>query len=49
MGTVEAITIAKRTGFELERQSQAYELLREWGLPVTTHARVVNRADEVQA
>ncbi|WP_329311945.1 NAD-dependent DNA ligase LigA [Streptomyces sp. NBC_01262] len=34
--------IGARQGFEIERQSQAYELLREWGLPTTSYARVVD-------
>jgi DNA ligase (NAD+) len=34
--------IGARQGFGIERQSQAYELLHEWGLPTTTHARVVD-------
>ncbi|MEU6175262.1 NAD-dependent DNA ligase LigA [Streptantibioticus parmotrematis] len=31
-----------REGFDIDRQSHAYELLREWGLPTTTHAKVVD-------
>jgi DNA ligase (NAD+) len=34
--------IGARQGFEIERQSQAYELLHEWGLPTTSYARVVD-------
>ncbi|GAA1515874.1 NAD-dependent DNA ligase LigA [Streptomyces albidochromogenes] len=34
--------IGAREGFEIDRLSQAYELLREWGLPVARHNRVVN-------
>ncbi|WP_367131205.1 MULTISPECIES: NAD-dependent DNA ligase LigA [Streptomyces] len=34
--------IGAREGFEIDRQSQAYELLREWGLPTAAHASVVD-------
>lgn len=40
--------IGARTGFELERQSQAYELLRAWGLPTSEHFVVVDTLDEVR-
>ncbi|MGZ4759592.1 MAG: NAD-dependent DNA ligase LigA [Acidimicrobiales bacterium] len=40
--------IGYHEGFELTRQSQAYEKLREWGLPISTHFRVVDTIDEVQ-
>ncbi len=40
--------IGFREGFELTRQSQAYDLFREWGLPVSTHYRVLDTIDEVQ-
>jgi DNA ligase (NAD+) len=40
--------IGARTGFELERQSQAYELLRGWGLPTSAHAVVVDTLDDVR-
>ncbi|GAA2931139.1 NAD-dependent DNA ligase LigA [Streptomyces enissocaesilis] len=33
--------IGAREGFDIDRLSQAYELLREWGLPVARHNRVV--------
>src|SRR5204863_4114172 len=36
-----------RRGFDVERQSQAYELLRRWGLPVASTYRVVGSVDEV--
>jgi DNA ligase (NAD+) len=39
--------IGARTGFEIERQSQAYELLAGWGLPVADTARVVTTTDDV--
>ncbi|MGN6413429.1 NAD-dependent DNA ligase LigA [Flexivirga sp.] len=41
--------IGARRGFDIQRQSQAYDLLRDWGLPVSTHYRVVDTADAVQA
>ncbi|WP_028813793.1 NAD-dependent DNA ligase LigA [Streptomyces flavidovirens] len=34
--------IGAREGLDIDRLSQAYELLREWGLPVARHNRVVN-------
>jgi DNA ligase (NAD+) len=37
-----------REGFELTRQSQAYDLLREWGLPVSTHYQVLDTIEDVQ-
>lgn len=40
--------IGFREGFELTRQSEAYELLGRWGLPVSTHYRVFSTIDEVQ-
>jgi DNA ligase (NAD+) len=40
--------IGFREGFELTRQSQAYDLFREWGLPVSSHYRVLDTIDEVQ-
>jgi DNA ligase (NAD+) len=40
--------IGYHEGFELTRQSQAYEKLREWGLPISTHFRVVDTIEEVQ-
>ncbi|MEU9251158.1 NAD-dependent DNA ligase LigA [Streptomyces sp. NPDC048270] len=41
--------IGAREGFEIEYQSQAYELLREWGLPTARHNKVVTSLDEVRA
>lgn len=41
--------IGHREGLTIERQSQAYELLRAWGLPVTDTAKVVSSPDEVIA
>jgi DNA ligase (NAD+) len=40
--------IGAREGFDIDRLSQAYDLLREWGLPTTTHARVVDTLAEVK-
>jgi DNA ligase (NAD+) len=40
--------IGFREGFELTRQSEAYDLFREWGLPISTHYRVLDTIDEVQ-
>ncbi|TDV54104.1 NAD-dependent DNA ligase LigA [Actinophytocola oryzae] len=37
----------KREGFEPTRQSEAYEALRTWGLPVSTHTRIVTTRDEL--
>lgn len=39
--------IGARTGFDLSRQSQAYDILRAWGLPVSDHTKVVESMDEV--
>ena len=41
--------IGERVGFDIVRQSQAYERLRAWGLPVSDHNQVVDTADEVLA
>ncbi|QNS08639.1 NAD-dependent DNA ligase LigA [Streptomyces xanthii] len=40
--------IGAREGFDIDRLSHAYELLREWGLPTTTHSRVVDDLDGVR-
>jgi DNA ligase (NAD+) len=40
--------IGARTGFEMTRQSQAYDLLAAWGLPVSEHARVLDDMDQVR-
>ena len=40
--------IGYREGLELTRQSQAYDLFEEWGLPVSTHSKVVDTIEEVQ-
>ncbi|GAA1889951.1 NAD-dependent DNA ligase LigA [Streptantibioticus ferralitis] len=34
--------IGARTGFDIDRQSHAYELLHEWGLPTAAHYKVVD-------
>ncbi|WP_428837765.1 NAD-dependent DNA ligase LigA [Streptomyces olivaceiscleroticus] len=34
--------IGAREGFDIDRQSQAYDLLREWGLPTALHNKVVD-------
>lgn len=36
-------------GIELERLSQAYDLLRAWGIPTTEHARIAHDMTEVWA
>ena len=41
--------IGFREGLELARQSQAYELLRGWGLPISSHFEVVDTIEQVQA
>jgi len=40
--------IGYREGFDLTRQSEAYELLDQWGLPVSTHYRVLDSITAVQ-
>jgi DNA ligase (NAD+) len=40
--------LGARTGFDVLRQSQAYELLSAWGLPVATTYRVVDSSAAVQ-
>ncbi|MCH8612996.1 NAD-dependent DNA ligase LigA [Arsenicicoccus dermatophilus] len=39
--------IGAREGLSLTRQSEAYELLRGWGFPTTTHHRVLQTPQEV--
>jgi DNA ligase (NAD+) len=41
--------IGARRGFDLTRQSQAYELLGGWGLPVSDRAKVLESVDDVLA
>ncbi|MFD9032877.1 NAD-dependent DNA ligase LigA [Streptomyces sp. NPDC059567] len=40
--------IGAREGFGIDRLSQAYDLLREWGLPTAQHNRVVGSLDAVR-
>ncbi len=40
--------IGRRTGFEARHQSEAYEALRAWGLPVSDRVRVVSGLEAVQ-
>ncbi|TVL94264.1 NAD-dependent DNA ligase LigA [Streptomyces sp. SAJ15] len=41
--------IGARDGFDIDCLSHAYELLREWGLPTSTHHEVVDSLDGVRA
>jgi DNA ligase (NAD+) len=41
--------LGKRVGFEPARQSQAYDALAAWGLPVSEHSKVVTTIDELVA
>ena len=41
--------VGARTGFDIARQSQAYEFLQAWGLPVSPSHRVVGTVEEVLA
>ncbi|MFJ9876631.1 NAD-dependent DNA ligase LigA [[Kitasatospora] papulosa] len=40
--------IGARDGLGIDRLSQAYDLLREWGLPTARHNKVVESLDEVR-
>ncbi|MFI6687001.1 NAD-dependent DNA ligase LigA [Streptomyces sp. NPDC050485] len=40
--------IGAREGFDIDRLSQAYGLLREWGLPTAERNKVVNSLEEVR-
>ncbi|MFF2727118.1 NAD-dependent DNA ligase LigA [Streptomyces sp. NPDC058008] len=40
--------IGAREGFDIDRLSQAYDLLRGWGLPTARHNKVVGSLDEVR-
>ncbi len=40
--------IGARTGFDITRQSQAYDVLRAWGLPTSAHTLVVDDVAGVQ-
>jgi DNA ligase (NAD+) len=39
--------LGKRGGFEPQRQSEAYEALAAWGLPVSPHSKVLTTAGEL--
>ncbi len=39
--------IGARIGFDIERQSEAYERLRSWGLPISENNKVVHTAAQV--
>ncbi|MFE2761975.1 NAD-dependent DNA ligase LigA [Streptomyces halstedii] len=41
--------IGAREGFDIDRLSHAYDLLRAWGLPTARHNKVVGSLDEVRA
>jgi DNA ligase (NAD+) len=41
--------LGKRAGFEPNRQSESYDRLRAWGLPVSTHTKVLSTHEEVLA
>src|SRR5665647_1892003 len=41
--------IGAREGFAMECQSQSYDVLRDWGLPVSTHYQVLDDVTAVQA
>ncbi|WP_367136147.1 NAD-dependent DNA ligase LigA [Saccharothrix sp. HUAS TT1] len=41
--------LGKRDGFEPGRQSESYEALRAWGLPVSPHTKVLSTFEEVSA
>ncbi|MFD6416359.1 NAD-dependent DNA ligase LigA [Streptomyces sp. NPDC060194] len=41
--------IGARQGFDIDRLSQAYDLLSAWGLPTSPHAKVVDTIEEVRA
>ncbi|MEI2777476.1 MAG: NAD-dependent DNA ligase LigA [Tetrasphaera sp.] len=40
--------IGARRGFDIATQSHAYALLKAWGLPVSTHYRVLDTIEQVQ-
>ncbi|GAB3161021.1 NAD-dependent DNA ligase LigA [Amycolatopsis stemonae] len=39
--------LGKREGFEPQRQSEAYDALAAWGLPVSPYSKVLTTADEL--
>ncbi|ASO22397.1 DNA ligase (NAD+) [Actinoalloteichus hoggarensis] len=40
--------LGRRTGFQAERQSEAYAALRAWGLPVSSHTKVLGSLAELR-
>ena len=38
------VNLPDMSGFDIARQSEAYEVLAGWGLPVTSHAKEIGRA-----
>ncbi|WP_030799493.1 MULTISPECIES: NAD-dependent DNA ligase LigA [unclassified Streptomyces] len=40
--------LGARDGLEIDRLSEAYDLLKEWGLPTATHNRVVDSLEAVR-
>jgi DNA ligase (NAD+) len=40
--------IGARKGFDITRQSEAYDLLHAWGLPTSSHYRVLDTIEQVQ-
>ena len=40
--------IGARQGFDLERQSQGYEVMRAWGLPTSDKVKVLDEISEVE-
>ncbi len=40
--------IGARRGFDITRQSQAYDLLQAWGLPTSSHYQVLDTIEQVQ-
>ncbi|WP_299441419.1 NAD-dependent DNA ligase LigA [uncultured Phycicoccus sp.] len=40
--------IGARRGFDITRQSQAYDLLHAWGLPTSSHYQVLDTIEQVQ-
>ncbi|MCP2255848.1 DNA ligase (NAD+) [Prauserella aidingensis] len=41
--------LGKRQGFEPARQSESYEALAAWGLPVSSHSRTIDDVEELVA
>jgi DNA ligase (NAD+) len=41
--------VGARQGFAMDRQSQSYDVLRDWGMPVSAHYRVLDDIGSVQA